>query len=255
MHDIIPTFDSIPGDVYFRYQELPPSAWTAHSHPWGQFNYVSRGTMDVSVAGRSFLSPPHYAIWIPPGIEHSTVNAAALTFRSAYLSPQFSLRLPKEPCSLSTHPILRSILDEFARLNVHIPSTPQQARMATVALDHIESASPARMFLPHATSDTLQRVLRDAGADPGDKRTNLEIAKTFHMTTRTLERRCRLELGMSFGEWRQRIRFLAAIEALDTGRTIQRISGDLGYTSPSSFISMFKRFSEMTPDQYRRSKC
>lgn len=254
MYEAIPTFDRLPCDLYFRHQEIPPSAWEAHSHPWGQFNYVSRGTMDINVAGRSFLSPPHYAIWIPPGVEHSSFNAASLSYRSAYLSPNFSSRLPKEPCSLTIHPILRSILDEFARLNIHIPSTPQQERMAQVALDQIEAATPASAFLPQASSEALQAVLADANTDPGDKRSTNDIAHKFHMTARTLERRCRSELGMGFGEWRQRVRFLAAIEALDAGRTIQRIASDLGYSSPSSFISMFKRFSELTPEQYRRTK-
>ncbi|MGV8462354.1 AraC family transcriptional regulator, partial [Pseudomonas aeruginosa] len=36
-------------------------------------------------------------------------------------------------------------------------------------------------------------------------------------------------------------RFLAAIEALEAGRGIQQITFDLGYSSPSAFISMFRR--------------
>ncbi|MDI9776072.1 helix-turn-helix domain-containing protein, partial [Pseudomonas aeruginosa] len=54
-------------------------------------------------------------------------------------------------------------------------------------------------------------------------------------------RHCQRELGMTFGEWRQRLRFLAAIEALEAGRGIQQIAFDLGYSSPSAFISMFRR--------------
>ena len=41
------------------------------------------------------------------------------------------------------------------------------------------------------------------------------------------------------------------IEALEAGRGIQQIAFDLGYSSPSAFISMFRRLAGTTPEQYR----
>ena len=60
------------------------------------------------------------------------------------------------------------------------------------------------------------------------------------------------ELGMSFGEWRQRLRYLAAIEALDSERSVQNVAFDLGYSSASAFISMFRKMMGTTPDELRR---
>ncbi|WP_246846031.1 helix-turn-helix domain-containing protein [Klebsiella pneumoniae] len=42
-----------------------------------------------------------------------------------------------------------------------------------------------------------------------------------------------------------------AIESLEAGLTVQRIALELGYTTPSAFIVMFKRFTGTTPEQYR----
>ena len=67
-------------------------------------------------------------------------------------------------------------------------------------------------------------------------------------TERTLARHCQRELGMTFGEWRQRLRFLAAIEALEAGRGSSR-SPSTSAGSPSAFISMFRRLAP--PEQYR----
>ena len=58
---------------------------------------------------------------------------------------------------------------------------------------------------------------------------------------------------MSFGEWRQRQRFLASIEALESSRSIQEIAFDMGYSSASAFIAMFQRQAGSTPEQYRRA--
>ncbi|WP_281077370.1 helix-turn-helix domain-containing protein, partial [Variovorax paradoxus] len=80
-------------------------------------------------------------------------------------------------------------------------------------------------------------------------------AATVHMTERTLARQCQRELGMSFGDWRQRLRFLRAIDALEAGRTVQEIAFDLGYSTASAFIAMFQREAGTTPEQYRREFC
>jgi AraC-like DNA-binding protein len=95
-------------------------------------------------------------------------------------------------------------------------------------------------------------VLQALQADPGDNRPLVEWAREVHVSERTLARLCLRELGMSFGDWRQRMRFLAAIEALEGRRSVQEIAFDMGYSSASAFISMFQRLAGCTPEQYRR---
>jgi AraC-like DNA-binding protein len=249
----IPTFDKLPGDIYFRHQELEPTTWGVHAHPWGQLNFVSRGTMNIEIKGRRFVSPPHYAIWIPPDLPHDSANTVAATYRAVYVSREFSVRMPSEPCALSVTAILRALLDEFARLDVRSPNTPQEQRMAQVALDQIEAAAPLDNFLPYAASGALQAVLDEVSRKPRDKRSTQEMAKQFNMTSRTLERRCLKELGIGLGEWQHRFRFMKSLDALEAGITIQKIAYDLGYASTSAFITMFHRLSGQTPQQYRRS--
>ncbi|KAG0753879.1 hypothetical protein G6F22_021262 [Rhizopus arrhizus] len=84
--DPVPSFSSIPGDIYVRQGTLPPSDWDARVHPWGQFNYVAQGVMELQVGEDWMVSPTHYAIWIPPGVHHSSRNRGAVAYRSAYLS-------------------------------------------------------------------------------------------------------------------------------------------------------------------------
>lgn len=92
-------------------------------------------------------------------------------------------------------------------------------------------------------------------SQPDDHRSLADWAQTVHMTERTLARHCQAELGMSLGEWRQRMRYLQAIDALEAGHSVQQIAYDLGYSTPSAFIAMFQRESGLPPEQFRREFC
>lgn len=246
--------EGFEGEIYFRHQSLQPDEWDAHSHPWGQINYVSQGLMHIEVAGERFVSPPHYAVWIPPNASHSSFSTVASTYRSVYLSTEFSKRLPERPSAITMSDLLKAVLDEFARLNVCSPSTRQEMTMAQVALDQIDASMPIIAYLPYPQSQLLREILDDVQHNLKNKRSTLDIAKSFNMTARTLERRCQTELGIGFGEWQQRIRQMRVFDELDAGLTIQQIAFELGYSSASALIKMFRRVAGMTPEQYRNRK-
>ena len=74
----------------------------------------------------------------------------------------------------------------------------------------------------------------------------------MNMTERTLARYSQKELGMSLNEWRQRLKVMNAMSMLSTEKTVENIALDLGYANSSAFISMFKRWMNMTPEQFRK---
>jgi len=250
----IPTFSKFNGDIYFRHQDLEVADWIEHAHPWGQLNYVSQGIMRLEIAGQRFLSPPHYAVWIPPHMQHKSSNDVLSVYRSVYLSDVFSEKLPKVPCAMSISELLKAILNEFARIEVRLPTTRQELAMAQVALDQIVSAEVINSYLPYPNSEILREILNKVQKNLRDKRSTQAVAEQFHMTARTLERKCLAELGIGFGEWQKRARHMRAFEGLNEGLTVQQISWELGYSSPSVFINMFRRLTGMTPDQYRKNK-
>lgn len=69
-------------------------------------------------------------------------------------------------------------------------------------------------------------------------------------TGRTLTRHFRMETGMSFIQWRQQIRILEALKLLGMQEAVTTVAIELGYDSPSAFISMFKKALGKTPGQY-----
>jgi AraC-like DNA-binding protein len=250
----IPDSVDLSQGIYFRHLQLAPTDWDSHAHAWGQWNYLSQGVMRLTIAGRTILSPPEYAVWIPPGVPHAATNSAAAAYRTVYLSDKVSRALPAHPCALTVSDLLRAILAEFSRLDVRVPQTPQQIRMAAVALDQIGASNAVQDYLPVPSSSALQRVVDEIEKDLSVKRSTSWLAERFHLTERTLERKCIGELGIGIGEWQQRIRFMHALRLLDEGSSVKQAATLLGYSSPSVFIGMFKRSAGQTPDQYRRSK-
>ncbi|WP_433706523.1 helix-turn-helix domain-containing protein [Paraburkholderia sacchari] len=247
-----PRLGEFPGDVYVRHENFGADSQSPpHQHPWGQINYVSYGVEHLIINGQHFLSPPEYAVWIPPNAQHSSFNTAPLVYRSLYLSNRVSATMPCEPCSLWVGPIFRAILADFALRNVASAKTREDRRLMHVLLDQIRRAPVCKTYLPCASTPLMETILSQLQRDPGDDRTVSDWAKEYNVTERTLTRMCQRELGMPLGEWRQRLRFLRALRALETRQDVKEIAFDLGYSNPSAFIVMFRKLSGKTPQQYR----
>lgn len=253
MLDIL-DFDELPYPIYFRYEEFEAgSSSRPHIHAWGQLNYISHGVVDLEIEGRHYLAPPQYAIWIPGRIRHSSYNKHAATYRSVYVDTAVYDGLPQQTCTLSLSQLLRAILNDFARREIDYPRTDADCRLAKVLLDQLKLATAHDSYLPLSTDAQLAPLLRMLYADPADNRPIEVLATQFHTTERTLNRRSQQLLGMSLGEWRQRLRFLTALQWLEKGLSVKTIALDLGYSTPSAFIAMFQRLSGTTPEQYRRA--
>ena len=249
----VPEFDGLPAPVYFRYAEIAADSHAApHVHAWGSLDYVARGVMRFEVQGQRFMSPPQYAVWVPPNTVHSAYNAQAIVYRSVYLDTQHCQHLPTRPVTLAISDILKAILRDLARRAINIPQSEADIRLAQVLVDQLRQAPEHQCYLPYARHPGLLLVLEALQHHPGDNRPLGQWADQVHVSERTLARLFVRELGMSFGEWRQRLRFLVAIEALESGRSVQDVGFDTGYSSSSAFIAMFQRQAGCTPEQYRR---
>ena len=70
------------------------------------------------------------------------------------------------------------------------------------------------------------------------------------MSERTLARLIQKQTGLTFGRWRQRLHILVALQRLSAGISVQTVSQDLGYETPSAFITMFKKALGKSPRRY-----
>ena len=130
------------------------------------------------------------------------------------------------------------------------PLKSAEERLLMVLLDQIRSMDITPLELPIPEGGRLKKIYRRISNNPGDSRTLEDWGKMVGATGRTLARRFRLETGMTFGQWRQQIRILQALKRLGMKEPVTTVAIELGYDSPSAFISMFKKALGKTPGQY-----
>lgn len=79
-----------------------------------------------------------------------------------------------------------------------------------------------------------------------------ELCQKFNMVRRTMERRFKLATCNTLIEYIQRVRVEAAKRNLEkTKKTINEVMYDVGYADPKSFRDVFKKFSGISPVDYR----
>lgn len=231
---------------------LPHSRIQRHSSPWGELNFALSGIMEIGIEDSTYLSPPHYAIWIPPHVSHCCQNQGEVHYACIDIPAAACAALPARPCTLEISPVMRAILGDFERRGIAYPDTPEDRRLAQVVIDQIRIAPAYASYLPSTTEPVLAPILTALQRQPGDKRGAAYWAATAGITERTLLRHCQQHLGMSFNEWRQRLRVVSALEMLDAGQSVQVVSRELGYSTPSAFIAMFQRLTGQSPDSARK---
>lgn len=243
-----PSSPHMPAPIMFRSAHVPAQGlYPRHQHAWGEFVYSFSGVMEIKVAEHHYLAPPQYGIWLPPGVQHVGLNRYEACHCSLYIAPEQCSALPRTPCALTVSPLVRALLDHLHQQPAEKPIGPRTARLLRVLVDQLALAPCAGSYLPNSDDAALGAVLRLLQAQPGDKRSLAELARAAHTTERTLMRRAQRDLGMSLAEWRQRLRVVKAMALLEAGQSVETIALDLGYSSASAFITMFRRLVGTTP--------
>ena len=221
-----------------------------HRHAWGQLIYARAGVMTVTVASPaqpgSWVVPPQRALWVPAETDHRIRCGTTLAMRTLYVAPA-TRALPDRCCVVNVPPLLR----ELILSGVEAPGPPRRRRLLTaLILNEIRAATVAPLHLPEPADPRLQRITGAIREQPGDARTLSAWAREAGASTRTLSRLFLAETGMTFRQWQRQARLLAALVRLAEGTPVTAVAFDLGYESPSAFISAFRRALGKTPRRY-----
>jgi AraC-like DNA-binding protein len=220
-----------------------------HHHDCGQLLYAAKGVMRVDTPGARWLVPPQRACWVPPDTPHRVFQQPGLAFRTLYVDRSVE-GLPEEGCVLSVSTLLREMILTFLEREGDYEPVSAQARLAASLLDELRLRPRMRLDLVLPQDKRLERIARALLEDPADPRSLADWAKAAGASQRTLERLFRTETGMSFREWRQRLRLQAALSRLTAGEPVTSVAYAVGYESPSAFIAMFGKAMGETPGQF-----
>ncbi len=248
----IPDIDRGQGVILARPRECPADHiidW--HAHDRAQLLYAVRGVMRVTTENGVWVVPPQRAVWIPPGVSHHVqAQGTPLSMRSLYIRPDALQGLPDKCCVVTVSPLMRELIIAAMEIADDPPADSADARLVRVLLDRIEGLPIAPLHLPMVTDKRARKITDTLMDDPSDTRTLQDWAQELGASERTLARLFSRETGMTFGQWRQQVKLLAALARLARGESVTAVAFDLGYASQSAFIAMFRRALGRTPGRY-----
>lgn len=190
------------------------------------------------------------AAWIPAGLRHSIEPLPCARTRTLYLSirrPPSRLRRFGGSCAvLDVTPLVRAIVDHVCDTQA-LRDAAASKHLLAVLLDQLPLQRELPLFVPVLRSPLALRVAEALASDPADTPRIRDLATELGVSNRTLERAFIADAGMSFGEWRQRSRVCRAIAMLAEGQAVKDVALEVGYSTPSAFVAVFKRYAGITP--------
>ncbi|KAF1017537.1 MAG: HTH-type transcriptional regulator NimR [Stenotrophomonas maltophilia] len=225
---------------------------SGHWHERHQLVYAMSGLMVVRSEVGRWVVPSTRAIWMPAGMAHAVDCIADVHMRSLYIDPSFAPQLPTEPFSVGVSPLLRELLHVATLIEQPFEEDTRDGRVVRLLLDELHRMDVLPLHLPQPTDPRLQRICQHIQKHPGDEATLQDWAEALAVDAKTIQRHFASELGMTFGQWRQQARLLAAMERLAVGEKVIDAALAMGYDSPSAFTSMFKRQLGQTPAAFFR---
>lgn len=231
--------------TYSAGSELPE-----HAHDWDQLVHAVTGAMRVRAAEVEWFVPPHRALWVPAGVRHRLIPLGRLSLRTVYLR-KGSTRLPSDGgmvVDLGT--LLTELLRHIVGLGPLRSENARHRRLVGVLIDLLEDQAQAPLALPWPTDPRALHVARRLDAEPRSQAPINELVSGSGAARRTVERLFNEETGLTVGRWRRQLRLLRSLEKLAAGGAVTDVAYQVGYESPSAFISAFRRTFGTTPGRY-----
>ncbi|UYO94602.1 AraC family transcriptional regulator [Pollutimonas sp. M17] len=226
---------------------------TDHSHEMGQLKFALSGVMVVASTEGHWVVPPTRALWLAPNVRHRVRMLGKVRLRSVFVNPQYPHGLPERSCLLPATPLFREVITEVAGSTSKALLNRRTRLLMDLLLEELTEEPATPLHLPAPRDHRLARICTHIQEHLDDMKTLREWSKELGYDQRTLHRLFIQELGMSFLQWRQQAKLLAALEWLAEGRQVLGIALDLGYQTQSAFTAMFRRNLGITPSDFVRS--
>jgi AraC-like DNA-binding protein len=221
-----------------------------HFHDRDQLVYASRGVMTVRTGDGAWVVPTLRAVWIPAAVPHTITMSGAVAMRTLYIRARLAGKLPRDCCVVNVPPLLRELILHVCGLGALKKTIKRQSHLIFLILDQLEASPKISLQLRNPSDPRAVRVAESLLANPSDRRPLTQICKRTGASKRTVERLFQQDVGMTFGKWRQQLRLMQAMRLLAEGAKVTHAALESGYSTPSAFISMFRKALGTTPTAY-----
>jgi AraC-like DNA-binding protein len=220
-----------------------------HAHDWAQLACTLRGAVRLRAAETSWIVPPTRAVWIPPRVEHEVHLIGEVALRTVYIDASVAPRALDTCDVIDVSALMRELIEALPGVDTRTEATRYDL-MSRLLLEEIRSAPTLSLDLPLPSDRRLRALCEALLDDPGANANLDEWAARVGASPRTLARLFQQELGMSFGQWRQRVRLGHAAALVSLGTPLSDVAAALGYESASAFSAMFRRALGRSPREF-----
>ncbi|MFM9372710.1 AraC family transcriptional regulator [Streptomyces sp. Da 82-17] len=217
----------------------------AHRHDDHQIVYASQGTVAVTTDAGSWVAPATRALWIPAGTVHRHQAHGELDLHLVGLPAAENPLCLDKPAVLAVSPLLRELI--VAHTRDPEDHSPPRLRLRAVLLDQLKASPEQPLHLPTPTDPLLRRLHEILRADPADGRSLDDLGREIGAGARTLSRRLRDELGLTYPQWRTQVRLHHALVLLAENTPVTAVAHRCGWSSASTFIDVYRRTFGHTP--------
>jgi AraC-like DNA-binding protein len=233
---------------------LAGSTLASHQHSTGQMVFAIQGVMLIETAQGRWTVPPQRALWIPPKELHAIEMLTETHMRTVYFHPDFIAEVNAFTLQSEVHVVIASPMIKELVLGLFETerSADMRATMAKLLLYALVETAYLPTYLPMPVDEKIRNSLSTLMVKNDWQQSLDEVSERAHMSSRTFTRRFKLEVGMSFREWRQRARLVKSLDLLALNQSTKSIAHTIGFASSAAYCAAFKYLLGCTPSEFRK---
>jgi len=242
-------FQHVPHAVAVMARRYPSMSHTGqHSHVRAQLLFAISGLMIARTSRGTWVIPPGHALMIAGGVTHDIAMHGEVDMRTAYLVPDDSVRAAAEQCRvILVSPLLDAALQALSDEPVLYDPAGRGPHLAALIMSEIARAPATPFALPLPDDARLRKLCEALVNDPAIGFDIDTWGLQVGVSRRTLTRRFRAETGLSFGEWRRRLRLLHTLMKQAEGSAPKDVARRVGYRSTQALQAMMRRLLKSGP--------
>ncbi len=216
--------------------------------------YGIEGLFLLETEDASWRQPPSRVAWIPAGTHVKATTIKQVRCTSVFLQRDFAPPLADDLLVFSASPVIREMIKHSRRWTVETGSGDDELErffLTLLDLCRAQVHEGSEFALPKARSPELNVALQHTLSNLAEPIRLEDAAGKAAMSPRTLMRRLSSEIDMTWGQYLHRARMLRSMECLARGTSVTQTSLEVGYTNMAAFSTAFRKFTDMTPSDYR----